>query len=387
VEAQKGRQAVALQPEVVDTQARQASEPRRGVRMAAVNALADRIARHADALERGHRSPLYVVLMRGAAQSARAGGPVCEVFPDGPGEPGSVPAGRLMAALHHLVLAGDAPELARHYPSVGGVEPPEGAWAAAEATIEAHVEEVRRLCARTVQTNEPGRSAALYGGLLWLADRHRLTIRLLELGASAGLNLHADRYRYVVGGRPLGEAGSRLCFHEPWRGLPVSDPWTAQPLLCVPERSGCDPAPIDAATPDGALRLQSYIWPDERERLVRLSAAIEIARRHPVAIETAGAVAWIERELAATRPGRLTVIWESVMRQYLPESERSELKARIEHAGDEATDERPLAWLVLEPASEDHLSNFQLTCRSWPGGATLTLADCDPHGPPVTWRS
>ncbi len=120
--------------------------------------LADRIARHADALERGRRSPLYVALMRGAAQSARAGGQVAAVFPDGPGPPGSVPAGRLMAALQHLVLAGHASELARHYPSAGGEEPPDRAWPAAEATIADNLEEVRRLAARTVQTNEPGRS-------------------------------------------------------------------------------------------------------------------------------------------------------------------------------------------------------------------------------------
>ncbi len=105
-------------------------------------ALADRITRHAAALERDRRSPLYVTLVRGAADSARAGGPVADVFPDGPGASGSVPAGRLMAALHHLVLAGDAPQLARHYPSAGGREPPQSAWQAFRDVLEAHPEEV-----------------------------------------------------------------------------------------------------------------------------------------------------------------------------------------------------------------------------------------------------
>lgn len=243
-----------------------------GVKIWAVVALADRIARHADVLERERRSPLYVALMRGAAQSARGGGPVTDVFPDGPGAPGSVPAGRLMAALHYLVLAGEASQLARHYPSAGGDQAPDGAWAAAEATIEDNLENVRRLCARTVQTNEPGRSAVLYGALLWLAHCHRLPIRLLELGASAGLNLHADRYRYVVAGRPLGDPASRLSFEEPWEGLPVHDPTVAQGLLCLSDRRGCDPAPIDLSTQEGTRTLLSYIWPDEPDRLARVTA-------------------------------------------------------------------------------------------------------------------
>jgi len=349
-------------------------------------ALADRITRHADALERDRRSPLYIALMRGAADSARRDGPVADVFPDGPGAPGSVPAGRLLAALHHLVLAGDAPQLARHYPSVGGEEPLDHAWAAAEATIEGNLEEVRRLAARTVQTNEPGRSAALYGALLRLADRHRLPIRLLEPGASAGLNLHADRYRYVVAGRPLGDPASRLSFEEPWKGLPVEEPWMVDGFLCLSERCGCDPAPIDVSTQEGALALRSYIWPDELDRLARIREAITIARAHPAIVEAAGAVAWVERRLAKPHPGRLTVVWQSVMRQYLGETERRQLEDRIEEAGTHATDERPLAWVALEPG-DDHLSNFTITCRSWPGdGRGVTIADSGAHGPPVNWR-
>jgi len=48
-----------------------------------------------------------------------------------------------------------------------------------------------------VQTNEPGPSTVLYPALLWLTARHRRSIRLLEIGASAGLS-------YVTGGQQLG---------------------------------------------------------------------------------------------------------------------------------------------------------------------------------------
>ena len=74
------------------------------------------------------------------------------------------------------------------------------------------------------------------------------------------------------------------------------------------------------------------------------------------------------------------------MRQYLGETERRQLEDRIEEAGTHATDEQPLAWVALEPG-DDHLSNFTITCRSWPGdGRGVTIADSGAHGPPVSWR-
>ena len=47
------------------------------------------------------------------------------------------------------------------------------------------------------------------------------SVYLLEIGASAGLNLLADRFAYVVGGELLGEPASPVRFEEPWRGAPV----------------------------------------------------------------------------------------------------------------------------------------------------------------------
>lgn len=350
-----------------------------------MTALADRLTRHAAALERAGRSPLYVALMRGAAQSATAGGPVADVFPEGPGPPGSVPALRLMAALHHLVLAGEVPELARFFPSAGGSEAPERAWQVARATIERNRDEMRRLVRRTVQTNEPGRSAPLYGALLWLADRHRLPVRLLEIGASAGLNLQVDRYRYLVRGSALGDPASPLSFVEPWEGVPVRDPWSVQRLLRVAERRGCDSAPLDVTTAQGATTVLSYIWPDERERLLRVKRAIPVARRRPVCVEAAAASPWIKKRLAERQADGLTVVWQSVVRQYLGDGERRDLDSSMEEAGSEASETHPLAWVTLEPTDE-HLSGFELSCRVRPPDTTVVLAYSGDHGPPVRWQ-
>jgi hypothetical protein len=79
---------------------------------------------------------------------------------------------------------------------------------------------------------------SLFGGLLWLAERHRML--LLEVGARAGPNLNADRYRYVVGGAALGDPACELAFVEPWIGAPVGD-LAGAASLDVCERAGCDP--------------------------------------------------------------------------------------------------------------------------------------------------
>lgn len=191
-----------------------------------------------------------------------------------------------------------------------------------------------------MQTNEPGRSAPLYGALPWLADRHRLPVRLLEIGASAGLNLQVDRYRYLVRGSPLGDPASPLSFVEPWEGVPVRDPWSVQRLLRVTERRGCDPAPLDVATAQGTSTVLSYIWPDERERLARVKRAIQVARRRPVCVEAAAASPWIKKRLAERQADGLTVVWQSVVRQYLDDGERRDLDSSMEEAGSEASETR-----------------------------------------------
>lgn len=360
--------------------------------------LAHRFRRHAAALESGGRSPLCVALMRGAAADLdEAGGVVAAAFDGDPAPPGSVPQLRLLAALHHLVLSGAAPALARHYASAGGTEPPADAWHAARAALADHAEAVRARIGLTVQTNEPGRSAALYGALLWLTERHGLPVRLLEIGASAGLNLRADRFAYVVDGETLGDPGAALVLREPWVGTPVERPAAAAAALDVVERAGCDPTPIDAATPEGRRTLLSYVWPDEPDRLARQRAALVVAAATPVTIErTEDTAGWLAHRLHDARaPGALTVVWQSVVRQYVPDPEWVAIDATI--AAALGRPDAPVAWVSFEPGA-DHVGGFALRCRgNEPAvgdlGCALScredddrlLARCGDHGPPVAW--
>ena len=346
--------------------------------------LAERVCRHADTLERGRRSPLYVTLMRGAAVDLDRGGVVAELFAGLPAAPGSVPALRLMAALHRLVLAGGAPELAAHYPSAGGSRLPHEAWPLAAAALRDNFEAIRARLTLTVQTNEPGRAAALYGGLLWLHERHGLPIRLLEVGASGGLNLLADRFGYRVGGETLGEGDSPLTFVEPWIGSPVPAPALTARAMRVTERGGCDIAPLDLASTEDRLTLRSYLWPDEPDRLARVDAALAVAADDPPQVVACAAERWLAQILDTPRSGELTVIWQSVVRQYVGAESWATIEHAIQAAGLAATAQTPLAWLTMEPG-EDPLGGFVLSATTWPDATTRQLAIAADHGPPVRW--
>jgi hypothetical protein len=77
-------------------------------------------------------SPLYAGLLARAATDVESGGPVLDVLAPhvAPGRGGAL-ALRFLAAVHRLVLTGQAEALARFYPSAGGTADVGAAWAAA----------------------------------------------------------------------------------------------------------------------------------------------------------------------------------------------------------------------------------------------------------------
>ncbi|MFC9973988.1 DUF2332 domain-containing protein [Spirillospora sp. NPDC127200] len=315
---------------------------------------------------------MYAELLARAADDYRAGGPVARLLA-GRGE--SALALRLLGTVHRLVLEGRAPELAAHYPTAGGTADPLAAWPAFRAVLAGHEDEVRAGLADPPQTNEVGRAAALVGGLLTVAAETGLPVRLLELGASAGLNLRADRFRY---NDAYGPADSPVTLPEAWRGgTPPVDAG-----LRIVERLGCDPAPLDPADPAARLRLLSYVWPDQPDRARRLRAALELAARVPATVVRQGAGDFTDG--LEPREGVVTVVWHSVMWMYLPAEERARVSASLEAAGAAATAAAPFAHLAFEVKGTGLL--YPLTLRLWPGGGRArVLGESPAHGVPVTW--
>jgi hypothetical protein len=329
-------------------------------------------------------SRLMDALLSGAADDLATGlGPVHDLLAPLEGDPaGTVPPLRFAGALHRLVLTRRAPRLAMHYPSVGGTAPVGDVWPAAREAVAEHVDALRSEVTRTVQTNEVGRSAVLLGGLQAVSAEAPLPVALLEVGASGGLNLLVDRFAVRVDGALRGDPASPLVLEEPWSG-----PAPPDVPVRVAERAGCDPDPLDPRSTEGRLVLTSFVWPDQLVRLARLRAALAVAADLPVRVERAPASQFLARELAAPRPGRRTVVWHSVVRQYMTPAERAAVDALLEQAGARATPEAPLVRLGLEPERDPEAGYpFRLRAQTWPGGQVRVLAEADGHGPPVVWR-
>ena len=324
---------------------------------------------------------LYRVLLYEMAEDWDAGGVVrriCQDWADAPGT--AVVQLRLLAGVHRLVLSGRAPQLLPFYPNLGGTADPGGAWPVFRQVLSEHAERLSQDLDIAPQTNEPGRSAPLLVGIVDAVRRSGLDrIRLLEPGASAGLNLLVDRFR--IGGERW------------WSGPPESPLRLAGAVLgtmrpvdyAIVARRGCDLAPIDPGTEEGRLRLASFVWPHHTERFQRLQAALRIAAEHPVRVEQSPAGAWLAERLGEpVADGVLTVVWHSVTSQYWPAEEVRRTGELIAEAGGRV----PIAEVAMEFPGEVGDRPAELTVRLWvPGRLTdpepALLGTVADHGVPV----
>lgn len=128
----------------------------------------------------------------------------------------------------------------------------------------------------------------------------------------------------------------------------------------VVERRGCDLAPVDATSVAGQLRLKSLVWPFEVHRHERLSRALEVAQQDPPRVDKASAGEWLEVQLARhVEDSVLTVVWQSITRQYWPEAET----LRVASAIRDASNGIPLAHVAMEFAAGLSQAQLTLNCR------------------------
>ena len=331
-------------------------------------------------------SAIYERLLLAAAADVEEGGPCLDVLRGHERDPwGSALALRFLGGVHRLVLDGGAPALAAYYPSAGGSVEAGDPWLTFRATVADNVDLLRERLAYGVQTNEVGRAAALAPGFLTVAVETGLPLRMLEVGTSAALNLRWDRFHYQDGDAAWGDPESLVRLESVWTGTPR--PWSlssAPPSeTAVVERAGCDPSPIDPTDDDGRQKLRSFVWPEQLHRLALLDAAITIARDAPATIDVAPAATWLGERLAEPAEGCATVVYHSIVMQYMNKAARAEVAQAIADAGNRATTDAPVAWYRMEPGWIEGRADLTLT--TWPGGNERLIGRTGYHGVPVEW--
>jgi hypothetical protein len=334
---------------------------------------------------RRNGSPLYAHLLHVVAGDVDAKGACFDVIQHY-GARGEVPPAAhtraLLAGVHHIVLEEPGTPLEAHYPTAGGTVDLATVGPAFLSVITDRLDRVLELMQRPVQTNEVTRSRALMGGFLLASERTGLPLRILELGASGGLNLRWDHFYYETGGASWGDPASPVRLLD---GFSEGRPPFHLDARVV-ERRGCDLAPLDATSREGQLALLSQVWPDQLERATLLRDAFEVAARVPAPVDRADVLLWTEEQLATLRPGVCTVVFDTGLKEYLSPSVIEGLERIIGSAGARAATASPLARLHVEPVRDVPGVDGELELVVWPGGQRQTLArNADPYARDVRW--
>lgn len=320
-------------------------------------------------------SPFTARLCRAVAARLDRQTEVGERILSWPGDVGpsgdSVPL-RLAGALHALAIKEKIAPLVDIPP-----EDEEALWQACASALRFHSAFILERLKSPPQTNEVRRSAVLLPGFLSIAELTGKPLVLSEVGAS-GLNLQFDRYQYHLGKLTWGEQSDVILSPE-WRG---NTPPHGR--IEVIERAGCDLNPLDPSSAEDRLRLMSYVWADQTDRLERIAAALRIAVENGLQVEKADAVDWLKRRLARQYPGTAHVVYHTVAWQYLPDPLKQAGEALIAEAGTRATLEAPLARLQME--ADTTSGSAAITLQIWPTGEKQEIGRADFHGRWVQWR-
>lgn len=155
------------------------------------------------------------------------------------------------------------------------------------------------------------------------------------------------------------------------------------PRLRIVERRGCAPAPVDPLSPEGSLALRAYVWPDQWERAARLAGALRVAAGVPATVAAVGAADFLAG--VTLKPGTWTVVWHSVMRQYVPAVEWRRVERELDRLAAASGPDAGFAHVAFEPGRVAGEDAFWLTVRRG-GEAERVLASARPHGLPARGR-
>ncbi len=280
----------------------------------------------------------------------------------------------LLAAIRHdVLLEGSAHPLALGFAS----ERPDAA-AVTRDRVRAALAPSRfglwiTLTTRKVQTNETSRAVTwMWPAHLAGADRGARPLTLIDVGASAGLNLVGDMLPPMWSR----DRGARL------------DVVTAPTF---DRRIGFDTDPLDVLSEADVTWMRACIWPGESARLERFERAVETMREvagRPGAPEllrlNAGLVpVRLEALARAMPPSGLLIVYQTLVRGYI-DPEREQHYARNMRSFLAARPKATAAWIELELTDNDPRGSepAAMTAHVHGGGGvivSLPLARCGYH--------
>ncbi len=313
----------------------------------------------------------------------------------------------LFAAVHDALLRSNGHELNAWYGSLTDPVRPIGdgendPWPHFRDLALHDADVARDLRTRSTQTNEVGRCTALLPALAAVAASApgaapggARPLGLVEVGASAGLNLLFDRYgyRYEPAGPEL-QLSSPLVLTCTLRGgrrltLPSTPP-------AVASRVGLDRHPVDLSDRAEARWLVACQWPDQPERIHRARTAIALAHGDAPQVVRGDAVDDLGPLVADVGAFALPVVLATWALSYLSPARQAAFLAELDRLGAERDltlvfAERPalVPGLPVPPRPDGGRDGrpTALVRVDWRDGARTAqrLADLHPHGAWLEW--
>lgn len=226
------------------------------------------------------------------------------------------------------------------------------------------------ILARSTQTNEAARCATLLPALLTIPG----PLALIEVGASAGLTLYPDRYRYDYGRGIVGDGPGPVlpCDWSTPQGYAAEPP---ERVPTVAWRGGLDLNPLDLTRDDDRDWLTALVWPEHHERRDRITQATELVRADPPHVIKGDLLTDLPALVAKAPSDATVVIFHSAVLAYVEPDDRRRFADLVR--------DLPGHWIANEGVGVMADLGIPEPTEPTPEGAPRFLTALD--GIPVAW--
>lgn len=237
------------------------------------------------------------------------------------------------------------------------------------------------------QTNCIGRCATLYPAVIRVCRRENKPVSLVEIGASAGLNLFLDKYSYVYG--QYGKYGNKNApveVRSTINGGKFPDDLNYSHELQIEDRIGIDINPLNVCNEQDVHWLKSLIWPDQEHRFNRIDNAIEFAKNNlgEFDLQPGKATEALPRVVANIPKQHHVCVFNTQTLYQLNEDALTEFREMLI----QISCERSISWISGENLSTDSISatlRYARLDKQTTKIRPTILAEYDSHGSWIKW--